>query len=266
MYYREQEFYSIIERLYNSTILKCKKCNNGFIEKKIKDIESSIYSDPLKCDCFKVYEKCKSYIISGIPREFWDAKNKDLQIEPDNKKTIQKYIDNIEKMYLKGLGILFIGSKLGLGEPNSGSGKTISSIKILENAAEMKKNVHYITMNSFFHFLYRTMSDDINNNKEHYLNLIDEINSVDFLVIDEIGKIKKSDYVYYCFEDMIRKRAAQLLVTILITNMSEKELEDFVGPSLMDILKTTMIKLRLESKSYREKKFLDIKQNLNIGG
>ena len=87
---REKYVSSTISKLYNSIVGKCKKCNNGFLNnnKKISNIKDLVYFSADRCLCFKLYEKYKSYVISGIPKEFWKAKDFDIKIDRESKKKI----------------------------------------------------------------------------------------------------------------------------------------------------------------------------------
>lgn len=259
--YRENYVYPTIGKLYNSIVGKCKKCDRGILNssKKISSIKDLVHSSSDKCSCFKLYEKYKSYVISGIPKEFWKAKDHEPSIDRDSRKKINLYLSKLEGVYEQGLGILFLGSEEGLAKPNSGVGKTFLANKILQNAIDINKTAHYITMHSYFNYVYRSIDDN------EYKGFVDEINNVDFLCIDELGKLANKEFRYYWFEDVIRKRNSQLLVTILITNMNKEELQDFVGLSVMDRLKNEMIEISLVGKSFRKNRFVDIKKQLKWG-
>lgn len=265
---REIYVQGAIEKIFDTVVRKCsKKCDSGFIpspSKKVSNIADMLYGTDTKCSCYKDYELYKAYTVSQIPREFWKMKDADLQIDADAKQKLNLYRSKLSKCCDEGIGILFIGSPEGIEKPNLGVGKTSSAIQILENVLELNKTAHYLTMHQYFNFAYRVIgSQEVE--KEKYLGLLDEIESVDVLCIDEIGKMNKTDYVYYRFEDMIRKRSSQLLVTIFVTNMNEGELEDFIGHALMDIIKNSSMKIRLVGNSYRSKRFSGINNTLFKG-
>jgi DNA replication protein DnaC len=251
-----------IDKLYDGIVLKCDKCQEGFLrdDKKVSSLSDLVSSSLIKCHCFRKYERLKSYVVSDIPREFWQMKETNFELEPQVQKQIDMYFEKLENAIEKGVGILFIGSSEGSAKPNSGVGKSALGTKALEYAIELGKTVHYATLQSYFNLLFRTM--DESESKQRYVSLVDEIENVDVLCIDEVGKVKKSEFKYYRFEDMIRRRASKLLVTIIITNMNEGELQEFVGPSIMDILRHSMIRVQLVGESYRRKRFLDIKRQL----
>ena len=161
-------------------------------------------------------------------------------------------------MYEKGIGLLFVGSEEGLRNPNNGIGKTFTSIKVLLNALDKGWSVHYITMHGYFNLIYRSKQD------KDLLSLIDEIENVEFLVIDEVGKKIGTEYTITKFEDVIRDRASKLLKTIIITNMNKRELNDSLGKSVMDVMKNTMVEIQIKgNKSYRKQRFLDIKKEVS---
>ena len=261
--YREQDAYSLIDKIYRRTVLSCGKCDKGFLRENINPQTETdfLYFKNKKCKCYHAYETLRSYAVAGIPQEFWGMKDIDLQIDEKSKKNIGLYVQRLELASDKGIGILFLGSQQGINNPNSGAGKTSSAIHVLQHALAIGKPIYYTTMHSYFAKVYRTIEGD----EDHYChNLIDEIENVDFLCIDEVGKIKKTEYVYRRFEDMLRQRFSHLLVTLLITNMNEKELAEYVGPSLMDILRNNLLKISLIGDSYRAKRFQNLKQSIKM--
>jgi len=260
---REAKVASAIERLHDATVGRCTKCDNGFIEEKSRKIRQAsdlIYGNVQYCDCYKAYQRYRNYIVSEIPKEFWGVRDMQMDFGEVINKKISTYITKFDKVFESGFGILFLGSPDGIKKPNSGTGKTTIAAKVLGHALESGKTAHYTTMHSYFHLIYRSMDDD----GVKYKKLIDEIDSVDFLVIDEVGKIKKSEYVYYRFEDMLRRRSSQLLVTLIVTNMNEVELEEFVGPSIMDIFRNTMMKIILVGQSHRNRRFISTQKAINL--
>ena len=206
----------------------------------------------------KKYKKYSSFVISGIQREFWDIKDSPLNIDDISKKKIGTYISKLDSVYEKGIGLLFMGSEEGLRNPNNGAGKSFSGIKVLLNALDKNWTVHYLTMHGYFNLIYRSKQ------KSNLLPLIEEIENVDFLVIDEVGKINRTEYVIAKFEDMIRDRASKLLKTVIITNMNSRELNDTLGKSVMDIMKHTMVAIQIKrNSSYRKEKFLNLKKEIS---
>lgn len=261
---REEFVSGTIDRIYNSIVGQCKKCDGGFLtdDKKISSVKDLAYSEGKECSCYKRYKRLKNYVISGIHREFWgmvDIVDKDLLVDERSKKKFSLYLSKLNNVFEKGFGIIFLGSPEGLSRPNNGTGKTALASKILEHALALGKSAHYITMHSYFNTVYRSKGEG---EQHFYTDLIDEIEDVDVLCIDEVGKVNQTEFVYHKFEDTIRRRQAQCKVTILITNMSIKELESFVGPSLMDIIRNTMIDIMLVGKTLRDTRFADIKRSL----
>lgn len=260
---RESRVLQAIDKLHGLIIPKCKikGCENGFIRDAAKvNLDGLLHPTSHKCECFQTYERYKSYLISNIPREFWKVKDEQITTDPDSDRRISIYLEKLTQAFENGIGLLFLGSDEGMLHPNNGVGKTLLGTKILEHAIASDYSAHYITMHSYFNLVYRSKDD-----ADTYLPVIDEIEGVDFLCIDEVGKINDTDYVKNKFEDMIRYRSQQMLTNIIITNMNTKELTDMFGYSIMDIIMNSSVAIKLRGNSHRQQKFVDIRKRLNWG-
>lgn len=260
---RESYVCRALDRIYDSVVGACQKCDHGFVSEKPQgdSVESLISTSAKKCECYKTYEKIKAYVISGIPREFWAMAEHDLadfKIGDKEKEKLLLYLEKLKPVYEHGINLLFDNPE-GIDKPNNGTGKTSIACKVLEHALLQGHTAHFTSMQNLFGLIFRTKGDK--SDAEEYMRYIDEIEGVDFLCIDELGKMSTSEFVRYKFEDMIRTRSQKLLVTILVTNMSIEELRTNFGKSVLDILSNSVV-VSLVGQSFRQMRFIDIKRKI----
>jgi len=187
-----------------------------------------------------------------------DINISDFRIDEKNKEKLGLYLSKLKPVAEHGINLLFDNPE-GLDKPNNGTGKTSIACKILEYALTQGYTAHFTSMQNLFGLIFRTKGDKPE--VEDYQKYIDEIEDVDFLCIDELGKMSTSEFVLYKFEDIIRARSQKMLVTILVTNMSIAELRLNFGKSVLDIL-TNSVVISLVGQSFRNLRFIDIKRKI----
>ena len=89
---------------------------------------------------------------------------------------------------------------------------------------------------------------------ENKLEILSRFSNYKLLVIDEIGRsmdvIKEKGYLSY----IIRNRYNNRLPTVLISNLTKKELVKFFGEAIFDRFQETCVFLEFTGESYRAKK------------
>ena len=210
-----------IRELKIDIIESCKICGGaGFERKPLKIDENLDEIDNLnkvenfeRCECGKKFDLFKNLTLSNIEKEFWDCEK--WRPQPKSRENwhdfIHPYANKLEEAKEKGISLLFIGA--------NGLGKTYAAIYILIKAIRKKYSSHYITFTELYDLINKvTIQKNIND-----INLLAEISTVDFLVIDELGKRKGTETVINEFENFIRKRIYRKKNLILISNLSSED-------------------------------------------
>jgi DNA replication protein DnaC len=228
---RAEQAFPAISKLHSTTV-GCKNCNDGIISTAVR-IRTAADVPEIKmkrCECFNKYRMYKKYLIGGIPREFWNFKDIELDINHHTEESVNSYIWNIKDCFNKGLGALIIDEEKGF----NCSGKTSIGIKILENASALNYSIHYTNA----HDLMRLMHDiRFGSSRE----LFNEIMGVDFLFIDDIAEIRSSEQ-YPDFVSHIKKRFSDLQVNIFAVKSGVTIIELF-DRSFIETMHRNMIKI-----------------------
>lgn len=182
--------------------------------------------------------------LSGIPLEFWFSALDDLK--PLNAgakrvfRTIDTYIKKIHDNYNFGQGIFFYGS--------NGVGKSHLASIILQEAYKCRYTISCFTMNKVTPIGVKASYEE--DTKEFYNR---KILNVDFLVIDEVGKEQQGEKQanITVLEEVIRCRNAQLLPTLLITNLVMDDFKERYGNSIVSLLLQRFLDIKLVGADFR---------------
>ena len=205
----------------------CEKCQETY---RIHNVENFICSNCVeKKNIEKQQEVLKAYQINyllehaNIPKRY---RTSNFKIKSAIQKNVADYyIENFTKNSLdKATDILLFGA--------IGTGKTYLSCAFAKELIEKKRiEVKYITeymlLNLYFTKDYQKF--------EKYKNSA-------VLILDEIGKRKLIDWQMIQLEELLSHRFNEMLPTIYISNLTDKEFKIFVGERLADRFKESKIK------------------------
>ncbi len=160
---------------------------------------------------------------AGIPYRYWRKTLADFKYETSDQmeviRTAQSYVDQQSEVMDKGISMVFCGKP--------GTGKTHIAIGIIH---EWKTSKRYINARALTRAIRATYSD----NKTNEQDVIDQFALYDLLVIDEIGKQFTTDNERFAMFDIINERYNRMKPTILVTNMTLKDMQEFLGEDTMD--------------------------------
>jgi DNA replication protein DnaC len=170
-------------------------------------------------------EKFIKFLIdeSNIPRRYKNAK---LSPKTDEQRVI---IDYLKKNFLEqdleaSSDILIMGS--------IGTGKTYISCAFgLEFIREKIKEVKYTTEHQLLELYFQK------NYQEYKI-----FRQSKLLILDEIGKRGLAEWQRVQLEEFLSFRYNEVLPTIFITNLTQRQFKEFIGERLSDRLKETNIK------------------------
>jgi len=225
-----------VDFLRKEVIGSHKSCNGtGFIERLEPNDSGFIRKIVEPCGCRKKFDGLSKFFISNVPYEnlvnqqiygklVTDVLSKD-KIEL-RKEIVNPYIKYIRKVARSPYGLLFLGK--------NGTGKTFIGLKILYHAVFKGLTVHNIEMTDLLRLTRKLFKND-----QDAERLLNEIFSVDILMIDEIGnESKRSEYVISEFKSMYKKRVSLRKPTILISNYSYPEFKKVYGVSITNMIQS----------------------------
>ena len=146
----------------------------------------------------------------------------------------QKRIHAWASDYCQSFNIVLETGRSGilLGAP--GTGKTTLAVGILKHVLEKGGTGLYTTLMDMLARIKATYGKDAAESEQ---TVIQQLTSVDLLVVDEIGRSVDSSYETAQFFRLLDRRYRQVKPVILVTNMNTKDFSDFIGPSAVDRLR-----------------------------
>lgn len=193
-----------------------------------------------------------SLSLIGIPKSFIDTTIEDFIAKSGElkevKSLVQQYIKDIDFNFDNNKGLFLCGS--------NGVGKTMLSCIILKEAYKHRYTSRRTTFVEYIDKYTRVWSSKNSEEKETFEDeLYTYYKSVEFLVLEELGKEIDSKVAAPILEDLLRYREDKGLVTILCTNLNTETLSERYGESCMSLLKGNTIPVTIQSKDVRNSAF-----------
>lgn len=193
-----------------------------------------------------------SLSLIGIPKSFINTTIEDFiakSIElKEVKSLVQQYIKDLDFNFDNNKGLFLCGS--------NGVGKTMLSCIILKEAYKHRYTSRRTTFVEYIDKYTRVWSSKNSEEKEAFEDeLYTYYKSVEFLVLEELGKEIDSKVAAPILEDLLRYREDKGLVTILCTNLNTETLSERYGESCMSLLKGNTIPVTIQSKDVRNSAF-----------
>jgi DNA replication protein DnaC len=149
-----------------------------------------------------------------------------------------KYLTSLDSMLDDGAGLLLWGA--------NGTGKTTAAVVVAKEARCRGASVLFTTVESLRqHVLDKAKFDDD-------LLFGDRAESVDLLILDDLGKEHDSEWSQRMLENLVRVRASFKRSTIITTNTALTELVKVYRVSFMEILKEACVPVQVEGESHRD--------------
>ncbi len=115
-----------------------------------------------------------------------------------------------------GLGILFTGPV--------GTGKTFLAASIANELMEAQLQVLFLVVPDLLDELRATYKSEINE-----IDLLDTARTIPFLILDDLGAHNYTDWTRNRIYSIINYRMNELLPTIITSNLSLDEMEEYIG-------------------------------------
>lgn len=176
-------------------------------------------------------EQFKHLTVKGFDLNYYSKTGKDIdtgltyyELAERAKKIACNYVDNFPTMQETGLGLYIYFCK-------PGTGKTHLAVAIL-NALMKVHGVSgvYVVVGDVLKEINRLMfsgksrSEDSKNHNDMH-RMLDDMRSVDVLLLDDIGVEKTSEFVQNTLYNIINDRYIHKMVTLFTSNCSIEELQ-----------------------------------------
>lgn len=194
-----------------------------------------------------------SLLLIGIPKTFTNKSLEDFVTTgstalSDVKKLVKSYIDSIDYNFENNKGLFMYGS--------NGVGKTMLSCIILKEAYRHRYTSRRSTFVEYISKYTRVW--DAKNSDERDMfedELYTYYKSVEFLVLEEVGKEIDSKVAAPILEDLLRHREDHGLVTIICTNLNIKLMTERYGESCISLLRGNTTPVMIECSDKRVMSF-----------
>ncbi len=234
------------------------------IKKPFFDIEAAY--DPLREQEAIEFERKEiidahqnRFFSCGFEEKYFDCSFENFRRHSSSENQLYECVKNFSSDVSNGKSKVLVL----LGMP--GIGKTHLSIAALREVSSMAKKYYYeFELPVYFsvrYILSRNLCEKYReaksfSAKENTSQLVERMSDYDLLVIDEISRTGQSDDEKNLLFDIIDKRNNRNKSTILISNNSKEEFEDYVGFAFMDRLKVNGFIPKIECmESHRGKLF-----------
>lgn len=192
----------------------------------------------------------------GVPKRFHDIKVEDLKDYGSEErrellKTIVKYINNLDAMFNKNVGLFMYGS--------NGVGKSFIASLIVKEGYKHRYTSKRCTFVEYVQEYTRMWNVKDSVEREHLEELFyHNYKAVEFLCLEEVGKELDTKLSPVVLEDLLRYREEKGYPTIICTNISPKTLVEQYGASIGSLIKGNFIPIKLVGKDRRQEVFNEL--------
>lgn len=179
-----------------------------------------------ECDCGKLEADIQNNKVkfAHVPETYKDARLKALTTRyysQDGKKifksicdTIKFWLDHVDEMTEQGKG-LYLWSQA------KGSGKTMVASALTNELVEMGKHVKFTTSMDILDEIRASYDRETDT---HESQLLSQLATCDYLVIDDMGTERATDWVSEKFYQIVNKRYINRKVTFYTSNYEARKL------------------------------------------
>lgn len=182
------------------------------------------------CDCMKTRKRENQFRHARISRELMNCRFERFRFDyyiaetedPVHREGAKRAFD-ASKLFVEeclrnphGLGIMFTGPV--------GSGKTFLAAAIANKLIESKFHVLFLIVPDLLDELRATFKSEINE-----LDLLDSARTIPILILDDLGAHNYTDWTRNRLYSIINYRINEQLPTVITSNLSLDEMEDYIG-------------------------------------
>lgn len=182
---------------------------------------------------------------AGIPLAFRSRTFDNFKADTDEQRYAldlsREFAENFWSKHYKAGSFMVFG-----GEPGTGK----SHLAIATTPAVLARGTAmYVRASDVIRRVRATWRRDSEQSEEDVLHMLGY--EIDLLIIDEVGVQRGTEDEQMILFDVIDRRYAELLPTILLTNLSGKVFAEFLGPRIMDRLRERSVFVPFRWDSYR---------------
>lgn len=162
----------------------------------------------------------------NIPEDYWDCDFSNYLGPPNVRDSGKRYLQNLSSNKEEGVGIIFGGPP--------GPGKTTIAAIILKYLARAGWPCWMTSLGEIVENIQRSWNSD----DEHTAEFLQKCRTVDFLLIDDLGKehTGPSGFSSTIFDNLIRYRVQHRLPTFVTTNLTRKTIKERYGDALLSLI------------------------------
>lgn len=190
------------------------------------------------------------FLLMRLPRRFWQSAFD--QIPEHVQPAVRNYLQSIDDQLDDGNGLLLWGK--------NGCGKTSIAAFIAKEARRTGASVLFMTAESI-------RESSFGKEQVEDGSLFDRVRTVDFLVIDDLGKEYRDakKHAARLFENLVRERSASKATTIITTNDPPMGLQKIYPDSMLEVLKEVVVPLKVEGDNRRDDAQDVLREALAVG-
>jgi len=179
---------------------------------------------------------------SRIGERFKNRRFETFKTNASNRKAYETCLSYTRSFNKKSNGLLLVGEY--------GTGKTHLAVAMIHELA--KKSVYgvFITTPE----LLQKIRTSFNNEDYNQNEIMDIVKTTEFLVLDDLGAEKVTDWVREQFYMIINARYENMLPTVITTNLSFNELEKQIGKRIVSRIIEMTDGVLFEGEDYRMRK------------
>ena len=202
---------------------ECPKCIKTKINKQLKERDKQA---ALEREQRKWTAKVGS---AAIPERFKDRTLDSYVAKTSGQKKAlafaKEYAENFDQVIKTGRSAIFVG-KVGTGKTHLAAGIALSIM-------QQQRSPVFTTVQR----LIRRVKDSWRTKEETESDVIDAFASPDLLILDEVGVQFGSEFEKQLLFDVLNERYEKLKPSILLSNIPNEQLSDYLGERVMDRLR-----------------------------
>lgn len=188
------------------------------------------------CDCKEQIALFSRYLVAGIPEQYMRLNWDDYEGSPAAREFVGSYVDKWKRYREHGFGVEFGGPKLGIG-------KTFAATHLGKEMVKRRQKVYFIPFVEMVSAFERSDAEAV----EYKLRM------TPYVILDDILEPKserQENFYHNKFEAIIRHRTNYNLPTIITTNLTTKELEEYY-PRTYSLLAAKQKRINMDGEDFR---------------
>lgn len=188
------------------------------------------------CDCQMQIALFARYLLAGIPEQYMRLDWEDYEGSVEARNFVDSYLHKWKGFRKHGYGAEFGGPKLGIG-------KTFAATHIGKEMVKRRQKVYFIPFVEMVSAFERSDSEEVEQ----------RIRMTPYVILDDImppKSAKQENFYHTRFEAIIRHRTNYNLPTIITTNLTTDQLEEYY-PRTYSLLAAKQKRIDMNGQDFR---------------